>query len=74
MLNLNKMKKVDFQDSEFSKASMSQYVWNRCVQVAIRKDAIGVRDSKDQDKNTLVFTPDEWDAFIQGVKAGEFDI
>lgn len=68
------MKNVEFEDSEFSKASMSQYVWNRCVQVAVRTDTIGVRDSKDQKKTTLVFSPDEWDAFIQGVKAGEFDI
>jgi len=68
------MEKINFEDSEFSKASMSQYVHNQCVQVAIRKDVIGVRDSKDQDKNTLVFTPFEWEAFIHGVKAGEFDI
>ncbi len=68
------MKKVNFKDKEFSKASFSQYVWNKCVQVAIRKDVIGLRDSKDSQKTTLTFTPDEWDAFIKGVKAGEFDI
>lgn len=68
------MKKVIFEDSEFSKSSFSQYTWNVCVQVAKRKDAIGVRDSKDPDKTTLCFSPEEWQAFIDGVKKGEFDI
>lgn len=67
------MKKIKFNDSEFSKASFSQYTPSACVQVAIRKDGIGVRDSKDPDKTTLCFTPGEWQAFIAGVKAGEFD-
>ncbi|GIH68018.1 hypothetical protein Mth01_02710 [Sphaerimonospora thailandensis] len=32
-----------------------------------------VRDSKDLDGPVLAFTPAEWDAFIGGVKDGEFD-
>lgn len=67
------MMKIDFKDDEFHKASISQYSHNRCVQVAIREEGIGVRDSKDAEKTTLYFTPDEWDAFVTGVKAGEFD-
>ncbi|WP_433224752.1 DUF397 domain-containing protein [Microtetraspora malaysiensis] len=34
---------------------------------------VGVRDSKDKGGPVLVFTPAEWDAFIRGVNAGEFD-
>lgn len=68
------MKGIKFNDSEFSKSSFSQYTWNVCVLVARRDDVIGVRDSKDRTKQTLNFTPDEWKAFIAGVKAGEFDI
>ena len=68
------MNKIEFENHEFSKASFSQYSWNRCVQVAIRKDAIGVRDSKDAEKTTLCFSPQEWEAFIDGVKKGEFDL
>lgn len=34
---------------------------------------IAVRDSKDPDGPTLFFTPAEWDAFLDGVKADEFD-
>lgn len=32
-----------------------------------------VRDSKDPDGPVLSFTPDEWRAFTQGLKDGEFD-
>jgi hypothetical protein len=33
-----------------------------------------VRDSKDQSITPMRFTADEWQAFIAGVKAGEFDL
>jgi len=45
-----------------------------CVEVADTPDAVGVRDSKDQSGPHLVFTRSEWQAFIDGVKAGEFDL
>ncbi|MBO3745782.1 DUF397 domain-containing protein [Streptosporangiaceae bacterium NEAU-GS5] len=46
-----------------------------CVEVADLPDGqVGVRDSKDQEGPVLVFTPSEWDAFIGGVKDGEFDL
>ncbi|MEU8194998.1 DUF397 domain-containing protein [Microbispora amethystogenes] len=32
-----------------------------------------VRDSKNPDGPILAFTPSEWDAFVGGVKDGEFD-
>ncbi|MFC0863631.1 DUF397 domain-containing protein [Sphaerimonospora cavernae] len=32
-----------------------------------------IRDSKDPDGPVLAFTASEWDAFIGGVKDGEFD-
>ncbi|WP_067180158.1 DUF397 domain-containing protein [Microtetraspora niveoalba] len=35
---------------------------------------IAVRDSKDPDGPRLFFTPAEWDAFVAGVKAAEFDL
>ena len=62
------MNKIDFKDEKFRKASVSDYIWNKCVQVAIRKEGVGVRDSKDSSKTTLQFTPEEWDAFIEGAK------
>ncbi|MET9066162.1 DUF397 domain-containing protein [Streptosporangium sandarakinum] len=36
-------------------------------------ELIAVRDSKDPDGPKLFFAPTEWDAFLDGAKAGEFD-
>jgi hypothetical protein len=47
---------------------------SNCVEVAsLPEKEIGVRDSKDVDGPFLRFTPDEWDAFLGGVRNGEFD-
>lgn len=48
---------------------------DNCVEVAIAGDgAIGVRDSKQHGLGpVLEFTPSEWQAFLGGVKEGEFD-
>lgn len=45
-----------------------------CVETA-QPDAgtVAVRDSKDPDGPILRFTRAEWDAFLAGVRAGEFD-
>lgn len=45
-----------------------------CVEVApLENGDIAVRDSKDTRRPELVYTPEEWAAFVQGVRAGEFD-
>ena len=45
-----------------------------CVEVAsLPHGEIGVRNSRDAQGAVLVFTPDEWHAFIGGVRNGEFD-
>ncbi len=47
---------------------------DNCVEVAFAVDGtVGVRDSKNPSGPVLVFTPTEWDAFTEGVRAGEFD-
>ncbi len=33
---------------------------------------VAIRDSKDPDGPALVFTADEWRAFVSGARAGEF--
>lgn len=44
-----------------------------CVEVGRTSEgAVLVRDTKDR-AHELFFTRDEWDAFVKGVKAGEFD-
>jgi hypothetical protein len=45
----------------------------KCVKVALKPEGVAVRDSKDPSKATLFFDHGEWDAFVKGVKAGEFD-
>ena len=45
-----------------------------CVEVAFAADrTVGVRDSKNPTGPVLEFTPTEWNAFISGVRDGEFD-
>jgi hypothetical protein len=67
------------------KASYSGHNGGACVEVTATRDASAalhkadqellylMRDSKDQDGPRLAFTAAEWDAFIKGVKDGEFD-
>lgn len=45
-----------------------------CVEVALTDHGIGVRDTKDREGPVLRFTPDEWVAFVAGVRNGEFDL
>jgi hypothetical protein len=60
-------------DSHWVKSSLS-YSNGNCVEVAsMPDDLVGVRDSKDPGGAVLRFTPDEWQAFLGGVRGGEFD-
>lgn len=61
-----------FDDGEFKTASACA-TCKTCVAVAHRDDSIGIRDTKDPRKVTLQFNKAEWDAFVAGVKRGEFD-
>jgi len=45
-----------------------------CVEVSRRSRNIQVRDSKDPRSPVLTFTPQEWVAFVLGVRDGEFDV
>jgi Domain of unknown function (DUF397) len=51
---------------------------NGCVEVAFGNYADGaevaVRDSKEPDGAGLYFTRVEWQAFLEGARAGEFDL
>jgi hypothetical protein len=63
----------DLTGAVWRKASYSNSQGGNCVEVADLSSHVAVRDSKDPDGPTLVFTPAEWDAFTAGVKDGEFD-
>jgi hypothetical protein len=45
-----------------------------CVQVKLDGGKIWLRDSKHPDGPILKFTGAEWEAFLAGVRDGEFDI
>jgi hypothetical protein len=45
-----------------------------CVEVSIGVQMVTVRDSKAATGPILRFTVEEWRAFVQGVRAGEFEI
>ncbi|WP_275295189.1 DUF397 domain-containing protein [Amycolatopsis sp. La24] len=59
--------------TNWHKASYSKE--NACVEVGSVSGLIGVRDTKlGAASPVLVFGPAEWDAFLRGVKDGEFDL
>jgi hypothetical protein len=45
---------------------------NACVEAAMVGEEIAVRDSKDPNGPILRFTVSEWNAFVKGVRAGDF--
>ena len=60
-------------ESSWIKSSLS-FSNSNCVEVAGLPDGrVGLRHSKDSEGPVLRFTPDEWRAFLGGVRNGEFD-
>jgi len=64
---------VDLNDAQWRKSSLSGGSCDNCVEVAFVDKAIVVRDSKDPSGPVLLYTRAEWDAFIGGIKNGEFE-
>ena len=71
------MKKFERREME----SVSMPAWHKssrcqgstCVEVArVGDDTYLIRDSKQPERPALSFTRDEWTAFRDGVRAGEF--
>jgi hypothetical protein len=66
---------MDLTNAEWHKSSFSGSNGGGCVEVARNQlGVVAVRDSKDREGPALVFTPDEWRAFLDGVRAAEFDL
>ena len=62
----------ELDNADWHKASRSN-TSNGCVEVAHLKDWTAVRDSKAYDSPVHLYTPHEWECFLDGVRAGEFD-
>lgn len=66
------MQQIDVADLNFKKSSAS--VQNACVEVALLPNGgRALRDSKDPAGPVHFYDRAEWDAFLVGAKAGEFD-
>ncbi len=61
-------------DLTWRKSTFSGDSGGGCVEVAFLPDGgVAVRDTKDRSLPAHRFTPQEWTAFLAGVRAGEFD-
>ena len=58
--------------SDWYKSSFSN--GGACVEMRRAKTEIQVRDTKDRLGPVLTFNRQEWQAFLDGVRAGEFDL
>ena len=65
---------MSLADVKFRRSSMCDNSGGSCVEVAVSGDTIITRDSKDPQGTVQTYTRVEWSAFIDGVKAGEFDL
>ncbi|MGP3947244.1 DUF397 domain-containing protein [Streptomyces sp. 7N604] len=66
----------DLSRAEWVKSSYSGNGGGNCVEWApsfADSGVVPVRDSKDPHGPALVFPADDWKAFVDGVKGGEFD-
>jgi hypothetical protein len=46
---------------------------SNCVEVAPYQGMVAVRNSREPEGVVLMYTADEWSAFVDGAKKGEFD-
>ncbi len=58
----------ELRHAQWRKSSYSGNTGN-CVEVADLSDRVAVRDSKDPDGPKLIFTRDQWRAFLEGIKS-----
>lgn len=56
------------QQATWCKSSYSGQGGTECVEVALTKTTVGVRDSKKADGSRLSFTPAAWHAFLTTVR------
>ena len=62
---------VDPGGATWRKSTYSNGTGGNCIEVADLPSGRAVRDSKHPEGPTLVFTREGWQAFVQGIQAGE---
>jgi hypothetical protein len=66
---------MDLTKADWRKSTFSGANGGGCVEVARNlPGVVAVRDSKDRQGPALVFTPEEWTAFLNGARGGEFNL
>jgi hypothetical protein len=69
----NGMPAAELSGARWEKSSRSGPTGGNCVEVARLDDGqVAVRNSRHPSGPALVFTAQEWDAFVDGAKDGEF--
>ena len=58
----------------YLKGSFGKYPDRPCVEVGFRAEEVLMRDSRDPAGLVLRFSIEEWNAFVAGVKNGDFDL
>jgi hypothetical protein len=64
---------TDLAKAQWFKSSFSGGNDDNCVEVAFLGPDIAVRDSKDPSGPALIYSIEEWTAFMSGVRDGQFD-
>jgi Domain of unknown function (DUF397) len=62
---------VDLDGATWRKSTYSNGSGGECVELAGLPGGPAVRDSKHPHGPVLVFTTDQWRAFVQGIQAGQ---
>ncbi|GLW32978.1 DUF397 domain-containing protein [Actinoplanes regularis] len=70
----NELAGFDRSTAAWKKSTRSGGSGGNCVEITQLPDGgWAIRDSKSPDGPVLFFTLAEWDAFVSGIKGGEFD-
>lgn len=64
-----------FEEEKWAKSFASEPNGGNCVEVNLGTSGlVGLRDTKLSASPVFVFDAGEWEAFLAGVKAGQFDL
>jgi len=73
-LQNGKSEAMDLSSAVWKKSSRSSADAQSVEVAELSGGYVAVRDSRTPDGPALVFTPSEWEAFVGGVRDGEFDL
>jgi uncharacterized protein DUF397 len=62
---------ADWPDAAWLKSTYCES--GNCIEIAVLDDQVAIRDS-DRNGPVLMVTREEWQAFLNGARSGEFDL